>query len=602
VNIILYENQGNQHTAFAAALSSLGLGYTSADTSNFQSLIAAADPANTLVLFSSPTTFPDPTPLSNFIAAGGSAIMSLWYLEGYPDVVDAFDATFQSSFMEPQPIYGWSESPILDGLDQIVFDSDNWGRNAWALSATADGEAIAGFAADPSSSGAIIVGNEGRTILNGFLFDDLVDGQAVEMAKNQINFILNGTNQAPVVIPTGNDTGLVIEDDPASVVVGGMLTASDPDGDQVTWHAPADELTGLYGSFTLGADGSWSFTFDNAAAQSLREGEELYQGFLAFVTDANGATSDQTATVMVTIRGANDAPDAANDVATVSEDKSGSGNLVTGAPTTNAGRDTDPDAMDALRITAIATASGTQAVAASGPTAIAGTWGTLLVSADGSYSYSADGDELDVLAAGTQKTDSFTYTVSDGYGGTDTATLTVTAVATNDTATRIGTAKADTLVGDRLAAGIEDSIEGGGGNDKIDGLAGADLLKGGSGDDQMWGGTGRDTLHGEAGNDKLYGGDGNDTLVGGLGNDQMTGGTGADVFVFLNGKSRGEVDAILDFTTDDRIQLQGGATIVGVSTSSVGGTAALDTVLHLSSGGTVQLFDFVDWNASLVVA
>ena len=45
--------------------------------------------------------------------------------------------------------------------------------------------------------------------------------------------------------------------------------------------------------------------------------------------------------------------------------------------------------------------------------------GTLTLNADGSYSYVADQAAADALAQGETATDTFTYTVTDGNGGTE---------------------------------------------------------------------------------------------------------------------------------------------------------------------------------------
>ncbi|WP_223162086.1 Ig-like domain-containing protein, partial [Salinicola endophyticus] len=64
--------------------------------------------------------------------------------------------------------------------------------------------------------------------------------------------------------------------------------------------------------------------------------------------------------------------------------------------------------------------------------AIAGSnGGTFTLNADGSYSFNP-GAAFDRLAAGQQDTTQIGYTVSNGQGGTDTATLTVTVTGTND--------------------------------------------------------------------------------------------------------------------------------------------------------------------------
>ena len=67
-------------------------------------------------------------------------------------------------------------------------------------------------------------------------------------------------------------------------------------------------------------------------------------------------------------------------------------------------------------------------------------YGVLTLSSDGSYTYVANGRSEDGLAADATATDTFTYTVSDGAGTTDTANLVITVtgvgpVGSADTAT-----------------------------------------------------------------------------------------------------------------------------------------------------------------------
>ncbi|ATN36560.1 hypothetical protein ACO34A_22485 (plasmid) [Rhizobium sp. ACO-34A] len=119
----------------------------------------------------------------------------------------------------------------------------------------------------------------------------------------------------------------------------------------------------------------------------------------------------------------------------------------------------------------------------------------------------------------------FSYTVADGKGGTDVATVSIVVDADKAPAKAIeGTPGADVLKG----TDGDDSIFGRGGNDKLYGKAGDDLIYGGDGDDHLDGGAGNDELHGGAGNDLLYGGAGNDYLDGGDGNDRLDGGAGND--------------------------------------------------------------------------
>ena len=63
---------------------------------------------------------------------------------------------------------------------------------------------------------------------------------------------------------------------------------------------------------------------------------------------------------------------------------------------------------------------------------IQGQYGTLTLHEDGSYTYEENPDLTDPLAKGTYEQDVFTYEVADGRGGTDTATLTIGILGTND--------------------------------------------------------------------------------------------------------------------------------------------------------------------------
>ena len=94
--------------------------------------------------------------------------------------------------------------------------------------------------------------------------------------------------------------------------------------------------------------------------------------------------------------------------------------------------DTDADS-DTLSVTAIRTGSVEgSGTAGSLGSALTGTYGQLTIAADGSYSYVANQSAADALDPGDIVTDVFNYTVSDGNGGTDIATITITVVGVND--------------------------------------------------------------------------------------------------------------------------------------------------------------------------
>ena len=184
-------------------------------------------------------------------------------------------------------------------------------------------------------------------------------------------------------------------------------------------------LTGTYGQLTLQANGSYYYIANQAAADALDVGDVDYDYFNYTVTD--GSTSD-TGTISIKILGINDTPTAVNDTNTVGEDQRIT-ILAAGDDALN--DDTDPDAHANLKITNISHTNGnTQSVTdntghADGTT-IVGTYGTLTIGSDGSYTYIADQAAADALDNGESANDVFTYTISDGEGGTDTATITIT--------------------------------------------------------------------------------------------------------------------------------------------------------------------------------
>src|SRR5699024_5406112 len=68
------------------------------------------------------------------------------------------------------------------------------------------------------------------------------------------------------------------------------------------------DTTGQYGTFTVDAEGKWSYTLDNSlqAVQALNDGETLTETFEYTVKDADG--DESTATLTITINGQTDAP------------------------------------------------------------------------------------------------------------------------------------------------------------------------------------------------------------------------------------------------------------------------------------------------------
>ncbi|AMO57234.1 hypothetical protein GZ77_16470 [Endozoicomonas montiporae] len=144
-------------------------------------------------------------------------------------------------------------------------------------------------------------------------------------------------------------------------------------------------------------------------------------------TDNNTGTTSTT----VVVQGVNDDPVATNDTGSVNEDATLTITKANGVVDSH-GSDDDGDSLTVSAVrTGAESGSGTSGTVGTGLT---GTYGTLTLNADGSYSYVADQAAADALNINEDATDIFTFTLSDGQGGTDTAEIVITVNGTNDAA------------------------------------------------------------------------------------------------------------------------------------------------------------------------
>ena len=219
-----------------------------------------------------------------------------------------------------------------------------------------------------------------------------------------------------VITPLLNDT---------DVDKGDVLTITEINGVALT-PGVAQTIPVTNGTVSIAVDGTITFT-----------PAKDFSGTVSFpytISDGHGGTA--TGTETITVAPVNDAPVAQDDTGSVVQDATLTTSAAQGVLNTYSGTgvgsvgDTDVD-KDALSVTAIRTGaeSGTGTAGSVG-SSLAGAYGHLTLNADGSYSYVADNAKS--LAAGATASDVFTYTVSDGHGGTDTAQLTITVTGSND--------------------------------------------------------------------------------------------------------------------------------------------------------------------------
>ncbi|HIF9509603.1 TPA: retention module-containing protein, partial [Photobacterium damselae] len=181
--------------------------------------------------------------------------------------------------------------------------------------------------------------------------------------------------------PVGEDVTAETQEETA---VTGQLTATDVDGDNLTFKQGSDPTNG---SVTVNPDGSWEYV-----PNPEFNGED---SFTVVVDDGNGGTD--TITVTVNVTPVNDAPEGENVSAETQEETAVTGQLTA----------TDVDG-DNLTFN-----PGTNPEN-----------GSVTVNPDGSWEYVPNTD--------FNGEDSFTVVVDDGNGGTDTITVTVNVTPTND--------------------------------------------------------------------------------------------------------------------------------------------------------------------------
>ena len=207
---------------------------------------------------------------------------------------------------------------------------------------------------------------------------------------------------APNIKPTGA-TATVTNTNPRSGVVTGAITATDADGDPLTYTAG----TTTKGSITINPNGSFTYTPTVAArlAASAAGASSTTKSETITITVRDGFGGTTTTSLKVSI-----APnptvnnDPTNGHATVGDTSTAIGS-VTGTVSAD-----DPDG-DKLTYSL-----GT------GPA-----FGAVKVTSDGKFTYTPDVDaRYRALVTSGVDTDSFTVNISDGFGGTTTATVNVT--------------------------------------------------------------------------------------------------------------------------------------------------------------------------------
>ena len=177
----------------------------------------------------------------------------------------------------------------VDGEALTVANPGTYVGNFGTLSLAADGS----YTYTPNAAAQGL--DDGETAQDVFTYS-ATDGTASDPAT--LTVTVSGANDAPVA---NDDAAVTDEDNPVSGNV--LSNDTDVDGEALTVTNPGT-YTGTYGTLTLAADGSYTYT-PNALAQDLDLGDSVQDVFT--YTASDGTVSD-TATLTVTVNGADDGP------------------------------------------------------------------------------------------------------------------------------------------------------------------------------------------------------------------------------------------------------------------------------------------------------
>ena len=253
------------------------------------------------------------------------------------------------------------------------------------------------------------------------------DGQGGSAAST-VNVTVNPVNDAPVANPDSITTN---ED--TSVNFDVRANDTDVDGSSRTVTHINGSAIAAGGSVTLADGGRVVLNGNGTLTYTPAANANGARTFDYIISDGQGGSASST--VNLTVNPVNDRPVAVNDTGSAIE-AGGVQNGTPGSAATGNVLANDTDIDDAVLVIS-AERTGPEAGGGTAGTVgspLNGAYGTLVLNANGSYSYAVNETHAAVqaLATGQALTDTFTYTVRDAAGLTDTAQLTITINGAND--------------------------------------------------------------------------------------------------------------------------------------------------------------------------
>lgn len=133
--------------------------------------------------------------VQSWVNGGGKSIFADWTRNGTSGT--AFDASYPGGVN--QTSFSISDAALLTGLaNPLILLNPGWGVFSMDMSAGAGGTAAASFS---GGNAAIVIGNGGNTIINGFLNDTFSSfATGVQLYTNELNLVLGVPEPASLAL------------------------------------------------------------------------------------------------------------------------------------------------------------------------------------------------------------------------------------------------------------------------------------------------------------------------------------------------------------------------------------------------------------------
>lgn len=308
---------------------------------------------------------------------------------------------------------GSGDDRLIGGLGNDTLTGGT-GEDTVVIHATA----VNGMAAQNGNT-LTITSVDGTDTLNSGIEHIQFDNVTFDMVGGDAHAYMGADTNG--VFQQGSASGAVLSNDididDAIVLTGIHSNNNNTDG------SLGNSLTGGYGTLTLNADGTYSYSAD-ASTNTLGQGETATDTF-TYTIMSGGFASSQTLTIVIT--GTNDQPDITSSAGSATYNDTLNNDTFVNATGTVVATDIDAHDTLAYGITGGA-ADNSQAGYDTSKTSA---YGTLYInSATGAYVYIPNDAAVEALK--TTTSDVFTFTVSDGHGGSDTQSFTATLNGVND--------------------------------------------------------------------------------------------------------------------------------------------------------------------------